>query len=344
MRQNKKRHVGQKPTITKNNKRLRVAVIGVGNMGRNHARLYAAHKSVDLVAVVDSDIKKAQEIASQFGTKALTDYKEAIGLGIDAASVVVPTAHHAALVDDLLGAGIHVLCEKPIAKTVAEAEDIIKKARKTKKILSIGHIERFNPAVVKLKQMIAKGELGEVKTVLFQRMGTLPPQIKEDNVILDIGVHDVDLANHILGSRPTKVYARGQKVFNAKREDVGDAMLIYPSATVHLQTNWITPHKVRRLMLAGTKGFVELDFIGQELKLWKHNYTHEYNDYGEFVIKFGDTDGGKSINLEKGEPLKIELDSFIGAVRGGLDAPVPADEARDALMIALAINAAMNNF
>lgn len=337
----KKRVTSHQLPVTKKQQPLRVAVIGVGNMGRNHARLYGAHKGVDLVAVVDADIKKAQEVASQHGCKALSDYKEAITLGVDAASVVVPTAHHASVVNDLLGAGVHVLCEKPIAKTVVEAQSIIEKARKAKRILSIGHIERFNPAVVKLKQMITEGTLGEVKTVLFQRMGTLPPQIKEDNVILDIGVHDVDLANHILGSRPTKVYARGQKVFNSKREDVGDAMLVYPSATVHLQTNWITPHKVRRLMLAGTKGFVELDFIAQELTLWKHNYTHEYNDYGEFVIKFGDTDGGKSVNLEKGEPLKIELDNFVSAVKNDLKAPVSPEDARDALMIALAINKAM---
>jgi len=325
----------------KNVGKLRVAVIGVGNMGRNHARLYAGNKGVELVAVVDADIKRAQEVASQYGAKALTGHKEAIKLGVDAVSVVVPTAYHAHIVDELLGAGVHVLCEKPIAKTVVEAEAIIVKAHKTKRILSIGHIERFNPAVVKLKRMIAGGELGEVKTMLFQRMGTLPPQIKEDNVVLDIGVHDVDLANHLLGSRPTKVYARGQKVFNSKREDVGDAMLIYPSATVHLQTNWITPHKVRRLMLAGTKGFVELDFISQELRLWKHNYTHEYNDFGEFVIKFGDSDGGKLIAVEKGEPLKIELEGFVDAVKKGQSAPVPADEARDALMIALALNKAM---
>ncbi len=337
----KKKSTGRSSRTPNHPKRLRVAVIGVGNMGRNHARLYAAHKGVDLVAVVDADIKRAQEVVSQYGGKALSDHKEAITLGIDAASVVVPTAYHAPVVSDLLAAGVDVLCEKPIAKTVAEAEKIIKDAQKAKKILSIGHIERFNPAVVKLKQMIADGTLGEVKTVLFQRMGTLPPQIKEDNVILDIGVHDVDLANHILGSRPTKVYARGQKVFNSKREDVGDAMLVYPSATVHLQTNWITPHKVRRLMLAGTKGFIELDFIAQELKLWKHNYTHEYNDYGEFVIKFGDTDGGKSINLEKGEPLKIELDNFVSAIKNNLKAPVSAEDARDALMITLAINKAM---
>lgn len=324
-----------------NIRKLRLAVIGVGNMGRNHARLYAANKNVDLVAVVDADISRAQELASQYRSQALSNHKDAIALGIDAASVVVPTAHHAAVVSDLLDAGVHVLCEKPVAKTISEAEKMIEKARKTKKILSIGHIERFNPAVVKLKQMIVSGDLGEVKTILFQRMGTLPPQIKEDNVVLDIGVHDVDLANYLLGSRPTKIYARGQKVFNAKREDVGDAMLVYPSATVHLQTNWITPHKVRRLMLAGTKGFVELDFIAQELKLWKHNYTHEYNDYGEFVIKFGDTDGGKSIEIKKGEPLKIELENFIDAVRTGGETPVDPADARDALMVALAINKAM---
>lgn len=324
-----------------NIRKLRLAVIGVGNMGRNHARLYAANKNIDLVAVVDADISRAMELANQYRSQALSNHKEVIALGIDAASVVVPTAYHATVVNDLLDAGVHVLCEKPVAKTISEAEKMIEKARKTKKILSIGHIERFNPAVVKLKQMIVSGDLGEVKTMLFQRMGTLPPQIKEDNVVLDIGVHDVDLANYLLGSRPTKVYSRGQKVFNSKREDVGDAMLVYPSTTVHLQTNWITPHKVRRLMLAGTKGFVELDFIAQELKLWKHNYTHEYNDYGEFVIKFGDTDGGKSIEIKKGEPLKIELENFINAVRTGGETPVDPADARDALMVALAINKAM---
>jgi len=342
MNKKKKTHItGRQTPTTNKHKRLRVAVIGAGNMGRHHIRHYASRPDTELVAVVDADIARANEYAKKYKTKAFSNYKDVIKDGVDAVSVAVPTKLHKSVASDFLNAGTHVLCEKPIAPNIIDAQAMIDLARKKKRVLTVGHIERFNPSVIRLKEMIRGGELGEVKTMIFQRMGTLPPQIKEDNVLVDIGVHDIDIANFLLSSRPLKMYARGQKIFNAKREDVVDSMLIYPGATVHLQTNWITPHKVRRLTLAATKGYVELDFMSQDLRLWRHNYSHEYNDYGEFVMRFGQVNDAEIIEVSKEEPLKYELDAFMAAIQGKKSNYVLPEDARDALMIALALNKAM---
>lgn len=320
---------------------IKVAVLGTGNMGRHHVRNYYEMRKTELVGIMEPDEERAAQYAKKFRCRRLNDLKELKDLGVQAVTAAIPTPLHFETVQKLLDLDLDILCEKPIAATLEQADKMIAKASRKKQVLMVGHVERFNPAVIKLKQMIDQGVLGQIKTITFQRMGLLPSQIKTENVMHDIGIHDIDMANHLLKSRPLKIWARGKHVFNSKLEDVVDAMLAYPETTVHFQCNWITPHKVRRMTIAGTGGFADLNFLTQEIHFWQHNYSMDYNDFGDFMIKFGAPRQKQIILGEAKEPLRSELEEFLRRIETRENLVDSAKDGRDALHIALEINRLM---
>lgn len=296
---------------------IKVGVIGTGAMGKNHVRIYSEMEGVELAGISDIDRERVEALAAQFNTSAFTDYKEMFAAGLDAVSVVVPTKMHRAVVLDALEAGINVLVEKPIADTVENADLMIEAAKKAGKILMVGHIERFNPAVIKLKEIIDSGLLGKVVSISTRRVGPYNPRIRDVGVILDIGVHDIDIISYLYGMKINQVYAvAGADIYSYEDH-----------ATIHLrlnhafsglvETNWLTPHKIRKLTAIGVKGVAYLDYLEQTVELHDSNWV-------------------RTAKVEKSEPLRNELQYFVNCVLTGTKPNPSGEEGRHALEVAMA--------
>jgi len=315
--------------------KINIAVIGVGNMGKHHARVYSELPEANLIAVCDSDEKRVKEIAERFGCRYYTDHLAMFQKernNIDAVSIAIPTKMHSMMATTTMQQGLHVLIEKPIADNIENARLIIQAAKDTKVKLMIGHIERFNPAVQRLKEMIDRGELGEINTIVARRVGAFPPQIRDANVVVDLAIHDIDIFNFLLGRLPIKINMNSGKALIDHRDDFADILLDYGGTNAFVQANWITPVKIRNLTVTGTKGYAELNYITQELVLYKSRLRNidTFND----VVEFG-TPEKSVIEIEKVEPLKLELRSFLGCIKNDEQPPVTGEDALLALQIAL---------
>ena len=314
---------------------LKAAVLGVGNMGRHHARVYSAMPGVTLVAVADVSRTLGQQIAAKYDCKYYSDYKQLLdNENINLASIAVPTSLHKAVALECIKRKIPVLIEKPIADTVASAQAIIKSSEKHGVAVCIGHIERFNPAIFKLQRLIEQKKFGRIISISSKRVGLFPPQIKDTDVITDLAVHDIDICAFLLGVQPTTVNARAGRALNSKRYDYADIILGYDGVDVVIQVNWITPVKVRELSLIGTKGYAELNYLKQTLKIYKSNYQKKFDSYGDYIVKFGTPDA-EELNLAGGEPLQLEIENFINYLSKKDGHVVSAHEGLHALKIAL---------
>ena len=326
---------------TKTLKTLRAAVIGIGSMGRHHVRNYAQIPNTDLVGVADLDEIAGQKLALKFETQFYSDYRRLLEIERpDIVSLAVPTKLHHELAMDIIGRNIHVLIEKPISYTVDEAKEIIEEAKKVGVKVTVGHIERFNPAVVKLKELIADGKLGTIVSIMARRAGTIPARIKDANVIVDIGVHDIDLLNFILETKPQNIFASGGRAILKKHEDYADIFLEYPNSqdglkiTGHIQVNWLTPVKIRKLNITGTRGYAVVNLATQELILFDTQYSQDFDDFDDFIGKFKESKG-KKIAVDLKEPLRLQLESFITSVLTGKEVAVTAEDALQALRAAI---------
>jgi UDP-N-acetylglucosamine 3-dehydrogenase len=314
---------------------INVGVIGVGNMGRHHARVYSELKGCKLVAVSDMDEERGKMIASQYGCAYHKNYRDMLKEDIQAVSIAVPTVFHKDVALACISAGKHVLVEKPIADTVENAKEIIEAARKKRVKIAVGHVERFNPGVQKLKAMMEKGELGTIMTVLARRVGVFPPQIKDANVIIDLAVHDIDILNYLLGKTPTRIHAEAGKALINRREDYADILLKYDGINAFVQVNWITPIKIRSLAITGTKGYAELNYVTQEFMLYKSKYERKFETF-EDVVKFAEPEIVK-VKVKKSEPLKEELRDFISCIKSNRQPLVSGEDGLKALELALEI-------
>ncbi len=316
--------------------KFKYAVIGTGNMGKNHVRTCSELPDlIDLVAVVDQNQALAQNIGSQFGCRFYQDYKAMISKEKpEAVSICVPTAFHYEVTKFCLQQKIHVLLEKPIAMTIEEGEDLLKIADQEKVKLLVGHIERFNPAVNKVKEMIGKGELGKITAIMARRVGGFPPQIKDANIAVDLAIHDIDIINYLIGELPEKTYLNKQRHHIEKREDAVEFFLKYRHCSAYIQANWITPVKIRKLNITGTEGYLEMDYITQKIQFYKSNYDkfkQTIGDFSDYILRFSEPDIIE-ISIAKKEPLKEEIIYFIKAIQQ--DQPINSKFALDALKIA----------
>lgn len=326
-------------------KRLNAAVIGVGNMGRHHARVYSEIDGVNLIAVADSDIKNGQRIARKYNCKYYKDYLELLGSEeIDIVSIAVPTSLHKDVAISCIKKDIRLLIEKPIADSIQSAKQIIRMSKKKDVPICIGHIERFNPVIQKLKKLIDQKKFGRIISINSKRIGLFPPQIKDTDVIMDLAVHDIDICSFLLETQPTSINARAGKALNGKRFDYADIILAYNGVDVIIQVNWITPIKVRGLSLIGTKGYAELNYLNQTLKIYKSNYKKTFDSYGDYIVKFG-TPRTEELNLFGKEPLKTEIENFIDHVKNRNSNVVSAHEGLNTLYVAqkAIISAEKNN-
>ena len=296
----------------------RVGVIGVGAMGKHHVRIYHGMRAVELVGVADSNERTANEIAATYHTEAFTDCEQLLNKkNLDAVSIVVPTSLHKDIARKAAQYGVHMLVEKPIADSLSNAAAIIDVARRENLKLMIGHIERFNPAILKLKELIAAGELGEILSISCRRVGPYAPRIRDVGIITDLAVHDIDTISYLYGKRAMQVYSIAGNSFHVQ-EDYASILLKYDdkrSGTV--ETNWLTPYKMRTLTATGTGGVASVDYLEQSLELWKE-------------------EGRISVEIEKNEPLKIELAQFVDAVSNGKEPSPSGEEGEYVLSVAIA--------
>ncbi|NJE30333.1 Gfo/Idh/MocA family oxidoreductase [Thermococcus sp. 18S1] len=300
---------------------LRAGVVGVGNMGYHHARVYselARDGKVELVGVADANFERAKEVAKKFDTIPYADYKELAKEELDAVTIAVPTSLHKDVALEFIDAGTSVLVEKPIADTIENAETILMAAEEKDVTLMVGHIERFNPAVLKLKEVLNTALLGKILTITAKRVGPMPPQIKDTGVVIDLAVHDIDVMRFLFEEKLQKVYAKiGNAKHPAKVEDYSLIMLSFSNGKSGIiETNWLTPHKVRKLTIVGTEGIAELDYISQKFVIYNEEWIME-------------------AKIEKKEPLRNELEHFIECVERKSQPLVTGEDGLYALKVAI---------
>jgi UDP-N-acetylglucosamine 3-dehydrogenase len=296
---------------------INVVVVGVGSMGRNHARNYYDLKNANLVAVCDSDENSAKEIAALYGVKYYLNHKELIKRErLDAASIAVSTKQHKRIALDFIKNKTHVLVEKPLASNAKDAKDLVREAKKNKVVLAVGHVERFNPAVIKLQELINDGEFGEILAIVVRRVGFFPSRITDTDVVTDLAVHDLDVITSLISRLPISVFARGGGGISNSREDHAEIFLDYGKFGCFIQVNWVTPIKIRELNITGTKGYAQLNYMTQQLEVFKSKYkVKEPKGFEEFIEKYGEPKR-KRIRINKKEPLRLELEDFIASVEG----------------------------
>lgn len=318
---------------------IRVGVIGVGSMGRNHARVYSELEGVELVGVADEDAQAAEAIATKYGCSSYTDFRRLLDeTELDALTVAVPTVEHLDVALEVIARGVHLLIEKPISSNVEEGQKIIESAASEKLILMIGHIERFNPAVIELKERLEGGELGRVFQIDARREGPLPTRIQDVGVVIDLAVHDLDVIRYVTGSEIVRVYAETERRIHSTHEDLLAGLVRLEDGTVGtLAINWLTPTKIRELYVTGERGMFRVDYLTQDLYFFE-NVTTQSADWDTLRVLRGVSEG-KMIRhvIAKKEPLRIEQEAFIAAVLGEKPVPVSGQDGLKALELAHAI-------
>lgn len=314
-----------------------LAVIGAGAMGRNHVRVLRDILGEDLVAICDSDRGAADAVARLYGMRAYASHAELFARERPEAVVVaVPTTAHHAVVSEALAAGCHVLVEKPIAATVKEAEDLARRAVTSGLVLAVGHVERYNPAVVELRRCLP--ELGRVIQLCARRLGPFPRRVRDVGVVIDLATHDIDLMRMLTNSEPRRVYAETKREVHTSREDLLAAMLRFGDDSIGLlEINWLTPTKVRDLTVTGERGMFRVDYLTQDLYFFENA---ELTDaaWGPLGVLRGVSEGRMiRYSFPKFEPLRAELQAFVDAVRGQSAPLVSAQDGIAALRLAIAL-------
>ncbi|MBE0566398.1 MAG: Gfo/Idh/MocA family oxidoreductase [Krumholzibacteria bacterium] len=321
-------------------KPVRVAVLGAGYLGRFHAQKYAALPDAELVAVVDTNRLRAETVAGECGCAAETDPASVLGR-IDAASVVVPTSQHHAVARPLLEAGIHVLLEKPIAPTLAEADDLVAAAVRGRAILQIGHLERFNPAIVTLK--------ARTRNPLFveaHRLSRFTGRATDVDIVVDLMIHDIDILLDLVGEPVTAVQAVGAPVLTG-RVDIANARLEFAGGcTANLTASRVSSHDMRRFRVFQPGGFLSADCAAQANQLvtggpGAMETDGEGGGAGIDGAAYGMSGGGilpEVIEHPRTDTLLTEITAFLEAARSGRLPAVSGAAAREALSVALRIN------
>ena len=302
-------------------KTINVGVVGVGAMGENHVRVYHKMEEANLVAVSDVSERALKKIEKKYGAKGFTEYSELLeNPEIEVVSVCVPTTFHHAVVMEAIKNGKHVLVEKPIAFTLNEAEEMNAAAKEAGVILATGHVERFNPAVQKAKELIDDGVIGDIVSAFAKRVGPLPPRIKDVGVSIDLAIHDLDIMNYLFEEEVTQVYGTMNSSFDdSEFEDHAEIMVNFDNeSTGIIEVNWLTPYKRRELELTGTAGIISVDYIKQSIEV-----------YGKFA---------QDIQIKHEEPLKSELKSFLNAVMNGEEPEITGEDGLKALKMVIAAN------
>lgn len=303
-------------------KKLKCAVIGTGYLGKFHAEKYASLPDCELVAVVDINAEAARTIADKYGAQALTDYQALLG-AVDAVSIVVPTTLHHVVSRDFLNAGAHVLVEKPITVTVAEADELIALAKEKNRVLQVGHLERFNPAVLGLDQ--------EEKPLFIEshRLSPFNPRANDVSVVLDLMIHDIDIILALVDSELERIDASGTAVLT-QGTDIANARLLFKNGCVaNVTASRISMKLERKMRLFRPSSYVSVDF--QNRVLTKHRTGKK-----EMFPGIPEIETEESV-FENGDALLEEIRHFVNCIQTGANPLVSGEAGRRALETAIQI-------
>ena len=304
---------------------LRIAVIGVGYLGRHHARILADLPGAELTAVVDTNRGRAEEIAAATGGRAFGDYREVVSL-VNAVTLAVPTEQHAAIAVPLLSAGLPVLVEKPIARSLAEADAMIAAAANAGVPLAVGHTERYNPAVERARSVLADPRFIEV-----HRLGTFPERSLDIDVVFDLMIHDLDVLLSLVPSPVDSIEAVGVPVLTP-RVDIANARLRFANGCIaNLTASRISRERVRRIRFFQHSAYLSIDYTAQKVEVWRL----VKGDGAVPSIQGGD------VSVTNEEPLRRELADFAASVTSGRPPMVTGEDGRRALELATLITSKM---
>lgn len=323
---------------------LRAAVIGVGAMGQHHVRVYRDLPGVELVGIADAQESIRKPVEHRYNVRGFADFHALLDqTRPHLATIAVPTALHREVALEAIQRGVHVLIEKPIAETVADGQALIDAARRRDLVLAVGHIERHNPAIRALKALLDRGEVGPIFEMRAERVGSFPHRVRDVGVVLDLATHDIDVITHLADSPLVRVFAETQQKIHSSREDMLSGMMRFEnSVTGILHVNWLTPAKNRRLTVTGAHGLYEIDYISQDLTFFENGHFFEngqtMKDFQDLQL-FRGVSEGRVIRekIEKREPLRLEIEDFVQAVREGRPPRVSGEEALQVLKIAQAL-------
>ncbi|MCB0062091.1 MAG: Gfo/Idh/MocA family oxidoreductase [Caldilineaceae bacterium] len=313
-------------------KDIRVGVIGVGRMGRNHCRVLSTMRHVLLAGVTDLDGDAGREVAGRYET---TFYRSVAELfaAVDAVVIATPTPSHFPLAMQAMACGIHVLIEKPIAATLAEAEELVKAAATYGTVVQVGHIERFNPAYTELKHVLDEINVAAIN---FRRLSPYVGSNTDVDVVLDLMIHDLDLALDLVQQPPLSVSAVGLTAFSG---DIDHAVvqLSFPAAPLlTIMVSRLTEQKVRSIDVTGLEAYVEGDLLNKRLLLHR-SMTGEYLHHNQHTIKYRQESMVERIHVPLAEPLLLELQHFINCIVEGQQPLVSAVAGWEALALATQI-------
>lgn len=314
---------------------LKAAVIGVGSMGRNHVRVYREMDGVELVGVVDQSEVTAARIGATYAAPHFTDYVEMVETcQPDLVTLAVPTDMHFEVASDLIRRGIHVLVEKPLAKTLEEGEQLVELSAKEEVVLAVGHIERFNPAVMELRRRMREGMAGRVYKLHAQRLSPYPARIRDAGVVIDLATHDIDLMRYLMDEPLVRLYGETLKSINSDREDMFSGLMRFQGGAVGvLDVNWITPTKIRRLTVTGARGMFTCDLLSQELFFYENETAP--SQWDTLSVLRGVNEGNiLGIRIQRHEPLAAELADFVRAVREHTPPTVTGADGLETLRVA----------
>jgi UDP-N-acetylglucosamine 3-dehydrogenase len=313
---------------------LKAAVIGVGMMGRNHARVYAQMEGSRLVAAADPDATVLEPIARTYQVKVYTDYVQMLDEEKpDLVSIAVPTRLHRQVAVTAMKRGVHVFVEKPISTCVEDGQRIVDCARREGVKLAVGHIERFNPAVIELKKQLDAGQLGRIFQIHARRVGPFPPRVEDVGVVIDLATHELNLLEYLTGSQVESVYAETEREIHAQHEDLLTGILKFEDGTIGiLDINWLTPTKIRELSLIGEKGMFLVNYLTQDLYFYENDYR---NGVWEDLAIMGVSEGREiRHNIRRKEPLLVELESFVEVIEQDKAPQIGGEEALRAVLLA----------
>ncbi len=317
---------------------IRVAVAGCGVMGRNHLRVLSDLGEAELVAVTDQDSNAVAAASQKYGIAGFHSWREMLDRErLDALVVAMPTRIHCEVGVAALERGLHVLVEKPISYTVEEGRMLVEAARRANRLLAVGHIERFNPAVRELKRRVAAGEIGRMFQINARRQGPFPARIRDVGVVIDLATHDLDVMSDIVRSPVDRVYAETEQRIHTEHEDMVNALLRFENGAVGvLQVNWLTPAKIRELTVLGERGMFLVNYLTQELTFFKNADVDARSGARDDLQSVSE---GEVVNfpVTQAEPLKLEVESFLQSIQLGRPVEVDGEAGLRALQLALAI-------
>ncbi len=303
---------------------IRTAVIGVGYLGKFHAQKYSELKNSKLVAVVDKQFESAQEVANSLGCEAMTDYREILGK-VDAVSIVVPTDLHYEVASDFLQNSTHVLVEKPITTNIEQADRLIALANKNNLILQVGHLERFNPAILAIEKEISK-----IRFIESHRLAPYNPRGTEVSVILDLMIHDIDIILDIVDSEVEKIDASGTPVLS-NDFDIANARIVFKNGCVaNVTASRVSNKTDRKMRIFQNDAYLSVDFQNRELATYRKGDGEMYPGVPNIDIQ--------KDSFDKSDALMTEIEHFLHCVGTNSTPKVTGQDARRALQTATQIS------